>query len=147
EVAAVRLHSVRGGASDRAFIDIRGCDACARAIHAEHSGDRTGSGAEVDGCPALRQAVDRTSRKRLAEQAGHVDARIDTYRDAAEPGLSGDPGKWLAGEPAANRRVEELAGAGGVCQKLLRLLPRRDESFAGKQSAERRVIVRNQRAV
>src|SRR5580704_14665949 len=142
EVVAIHLHADRGGARDRTLVDVGGYDTGARAMHGEDAGDRAGSGAEVNGCPIRWQAVDRALHERLGEPARHVDAGIDAYGEAAERGLPGDPGEWLAGEPASDRRIEEFIVAGGVGKQFLRLLLRRDEAFAAEQCTERRVIVR-----
>src|ERR1039457_1678658 len=137
EIAAVYLDTVRGGASNRACIDIGCHHPCTRAMLAEHPCDRTGPRAEIDGRPLLRQPVNGSTRERLAEPARHIDVRIHADVDPAERNHAGDPGKWLAGEAAPNRRLEEHCVAGRVRKQFPRLLLRRDESLSGKQRGQR----------
>src|SRR5207302_9171086 len=83
-----------------------------------------------------REALDGTKRERLALRARDVYTGIDAKLHAAEPDAPGDPGEWLAGQPARDERVEMLRVAGRACEEFFRLVVRRDESSSRQSLGE-----------
>ena len=98
--------------------------------------DRTGSSAQVDGGSVGGQPLHRPARQRFAEPSRDVDVGIDVHRDVTEGDGPGDPGEWLAGQPASDERVEEMAISGRASDELLRLLFGGDEPGAREPSRE-----------
>ncbi len=141
KIALIHIDAVRTRTCDGTLVDFGRSDTGAGAVRAEDRRDCTGSCAEVDGHPVIRQPFDGPSCQRLAEPSGDVHVRINSNAHPTERDLADNPCQGLAGEPASNCRIEEFEITAGIVEQLARLLFGRDEALASQQCAERPRVV------
>src|SRR5438128_5552530 len=142
QIALVCLHSVRGRAGDRTLVDVGRDNARAWPGRGQGPGDRSSPGADIDGRTGRRQPIDGPPCQRLALPPRNINTRINANLHPAEGDTPGNPGQWLAGQPALDERAEELDITGGAGEKLVGLLLRGDKAGAREQRRERLEVKR-----
>src|SRR5947199_96835 len=142
QIALVGLHSVRGRAGYRTLVDVGRDNARAWPGRGQGPGDCSSPGADIDRRAGRRQPIDGPTRHRLALPPRNVNTGIDANLHPAERDAPGNPGQWLAGQPALDERAEELDITSGAGEKLVGLLLRGDKPGAREQRRERLEVKR-----
>ena len=130
QVAAVDLHPVGRRTGDRPLVDVRRDHPCIGTVRRQRPGDRAASGADIDRRADRRQSLDGAECERLGLPPGHVHPGIDADIHTTERDAPGDPGERLAGEPAADERLEDTGVAARAREQFPRLLAGRDKAGA-----------------